>query len=97
MPKNLTSQDIEALVEKAKKRKNDGNFTSKTGITPFVGKSRDKIVLAPGFKLKHRKTGLTYTVMDVDFRDGDVIMNAVSGDNLPLSIPSSEFKLYERL
>jgi len=97
MPKNLTSQDIEALINEAKKRKQDGNFTSKTGITPFVGKSRDKIVLAPGFKLKHRTTGLTYTVEDVDFRNGDVVMNAVSGDNLPLEIPSAEFKFYERL
>lgn len=102
MPTKLTSQDIEDLVaeakkNKSKKNKSDGNFTSKTSITPFVGKSRDKIVLSPGFKLKHKKTGLTYTVTDVDFRGGDIIMNAVSGNNLPIEISSAEFKAYERL
>jgi hypothetical protein len=99
MPKKITSQDIEDLINEAKRKKDreKGNFTSKSDITPFVGKLKDKIVLAAGLKLKHKKTGLTYTVTDVDFQNGDIIMNAVSGNNLLLAIPSAQFKSYERL
>jgi len=104
MIEKYTSRDIDALVEEAKKKvKNSkkktqkGNFTSDSAITPFVGRGNDKVVITAGFKIKHKASGLSYTVQDVDFQNGDVIMHAVSGDGLALSIPTSEFQQYERL
>ena len=101
MPGTYTAKDIQSLVEKAKKNKDDkkkqGNFTSDTEIAPFIGKKRDKVVITPGFKLRHKKTGLAYTVQSVDFSNGDVTMNAVNGEGLEITISSKEFKQYERL
>ena len=99
MAKKYTSQDIKVLVEEAKKTKDrkEGNFSTATDITPFVGKNTDKPIITPGLKLKHRKSGLTYTVQNVDFIDNDVVMTAQSGDGNEVSIPSKEFKFYERL
>ncbi len=101
MPDTYTEQDIRHLVEKSKRKKKEpekqGNFTSDADIAPFVGKKNDKVVITAGFKLKHKKTGLVYTVQSVDFNNKDVMMNAVSGDGLNITIPSKEFKQYERL
>jgi len=105
MAKKYTSQDIKALVEEAKKKakkKDDkgdkqGNFSTTSDITPFVGKNTDKPVITPGLKLKHRQSGLTYTVQNVDFVDNDVVMTAQSGDGNEVVIPSKKFKFYERL
>ena len=104
MAVEYSAKDILDLVEKArassspKSKSKEGNFTSDTEITPFVGKSKDPVISA-GFKLKHGKTGLTYTVNSVSFDDrtGDVSLLAVSGDGQKIVIPSSEFKLYQRL
>jgi len=101
MPDTYTAKDITRLVEKAQRKSKDadkeGNFTSETNIAPFVGSKKDKVVITAGFKLRHKKTGLTYTVQSVDFNNKDVMMNAVSGDGLNITIPSKEFKQYERL
>ena len=95
-----TSKDIKKLVEEAskpKKPRKEGNFIKASDITPFVGKKKDKVVIAAGFKITHKKTRLAYTVQSVSFDNGDVVMNAVSGDGLEIVIPSKEFKQYERL
>ena len=106
MAETYTDKDILRLVEKAKKHADkkkdepdtqDGNFSSDTTITPFVGKKNKKPVITRGFKLKHRKTGLSYTVTGVDFVNGDVVLFAQSGDGKTIDISSKEFKFYERL
>jgi hypothetical protein len=97
MATKYTSRDIEVMLEKAKAEKQKSNFSDDTTITPFVGKRNKKTILTAGFKIKHRKTGLVYTVENVDQLGDDVVISAVSGDGLGIEIPSREFKLYERL
>ena len=101
MPATYTDKDILRLVEKAKRDKaqepQDGNFIDDTTVTPYVGKKSKKPVITIGFKLKHRKTGLTYTVSGVDFVNGGVTLFASSGDGKVIDIPTKEFKFYERL
>lgn len=97
MSTKYTSKDIEAMLEKAKADKETGNFSDDTTITPFVGKRNKKTILTTGFKIRHRKTGLAYTVEKVEQLGNDVVISAVSGDGLGIEIPSKEFKLYERM
>lgn len=97
-----TEKDILKIADAAKKRKKssqkskEGNFTSDTELVPFVGSQRDKVAITPGFKIKHRKSGLAYTVQSVDMIGNDIVLTAASGDGKELLIPSKEFKSYER-
>ena len=105
MAVKYTESDIRRLVENAKLNMSqdddsgdkNGNFTTDTTVTPFVGKKGDKLSMAPGFKLKHRDTGLTYTVDEVSVAGQDVMLRASSGDGKIIEIPSNEFKKYSRL
>lgn len=97
-----TEKDILKIADAAKKRKKsnqkskEGNFTTASEIVPFVGNQRDKVAITPGFKIKHSKSGLTYTVQSVDMMGNDIVLTAASGDGKELLIPSKEFKSYER-
>ena len=96
-----TDKDIRRLIEAAKQKNDEperhDNFSDDTTVTPYVGKKSKKPVITIGFKLKHRKTGLTYTVTGVDFVNGGVTLFASSGDGKVIDIPTKEFKFYERL
>jgi hypothetical protein len=102
MSSAYTEKDILKIADAAKKRKKssqkskEGNFTSATELVPFVGSQRDKVAITPGFKIKHRKSGLAYTVQSVDMIGNDIVLTAASGDGEELLIPSKEFKSYER-
>ena len=51
----------------------------------------------PGFKLKHRETGLSYTVKDISEAGRDIVVTAESGNGKVIYITSKNFKLYERM
>jgi len=103
MATRYTAHDIQRLVKEAQSRDDDddaekqGNFTSDTDVTPFVGRKKNILGITPGFKLKHRNTGLIYTVRQIDLSEKDVIMSIESGDGASLNVTSKDFKNYERL
>ena len=101
MTKKYTSSDISRIIERVKSGDNDaekqGNFTSDTAVTPFVGRKKDIVGITPGFKLKHRPTGLVYTVKTVNLAEKDLVLTLTSGDGRDLDVASKEFKNYERL
>ena len=101
MAKKYTSIDISRIIEKVKSRDDDaekqGNFTSDMAVTPFVGRKKDIVGITSGFKLKHRPTGLVYTVKTVNLAEKDLVLTLTSGDGKDLDISSKEFKNYERL
>lgn len=63
-----------------------------------VGKGKNqKILIKPGFKIIHKKSGLTYTVDDVKIRKGKVVIIAHSGDGNEIVLTHKDFKHYEGL
>ena len=101
MTKKYTSSDISRIIEKMRSGDDDaekqGNFTTDMSVEPFVGRKKDVVGITPGFKLKHRPTGLVYTVKTVNLAEKDLILTLTSGDGKDLDIASKEFKNYERL
>ena len=102
MATRYTANDILRLIREAKKRSDDdgekkGNFTSNSEVSPFVGRKKNVLGITPGFKLKHKATGLIYTVRQVDLSEKDVIMSIESGDGESLNVTSRDFRNYERL
>lgn len=103
MATKYTAKDIIRIIKEAKaSADNDdgekqGNFTSDTTVDPFVGKKRNIIGIVPGFKLKHRETGLAYTVKEISESGNDVVVTAESGSGQVIYITSKNFKLYERM
>jgi hypothetical protein len=86
--KIISAKDIEAMVE-ARVAEN---------LKATVGKGKNQqVVIAPGFKLEHIKSGLTYTVKDVRIEKGKPILTATAGDGNPIEIHSSDFKQYRGL
>lgn len=103
MATRYTELDIIRLIREAQKGaepddgEKQGNFTTNTSVTPFVGRKKNVLGITPGFKLKHKTTGLTYTVKQINLDERDVIMTVESGDGKSLSVTSKDFKNYERL
>jgi len=103
MATKYTERDILRLLREAQSRddgddgEKQGNFTSDTNVSPLVGRKKNILGITPGFKLKHKTTGLTYTVSEVSLDEKDVIMSIESGNGKSLSITSQDFKNYERL
>jgi len=86
------------LAENAsQEERKEGNFTTASEISPFIGKQKDKPVITAGFKIKHKESGLVYTVQSVAFDNSDIVIQAISGDGHEIKINSKEFKSYERL
>ena len=65
----------------------------------FAGKGDDKKpIISHGLKIKHTKSGLTYTVVGLQrLPDGKVEIVCEKPQGGILQIPSNEFKNYERL
>lgn len=101
MASRYTAKDIIRIIKEAKSDANDdgekqGNFTSDTVIEPFVGRKKNIIGIVPGFKIKHRETGLSYTVKDISEAGNDIVVTADSGTGEEIYITSKNFKFYER-
>lgn len=88
--KVLSSDDIIDLVKKMHKKNEN--------IDVFAGKESDKkIIVKKGLKIRHKPSGLIYTVLKVVIPDdgsGPKILCRRPGKEL--LIPDSEFKNYER-
>ena len=86
--KVLCSDDISDIVKKMLSRNEN--------LKPFAGDGDDKrIVIKNGLKIKHKPTGLVYTVIDLLFNDsGPVILCQRPGKKL--AITKNKFKDYER-
>lgn len=101
MATKYTAKDIIRIIKEAKADADDdgekqGNFTSDTAIDPFVGRKKNIIGIVPGFKIKHRETGLNYTVKDISEAGNDIVVTANSGTGEDVYITSKNFKSYER-
>ena len=62
-----------------------------------MGRKKNIVGIVPGFKLKHRETGLSYTVKDISEAGRDIVVTAESGNGKVIYITSKNFKLYERM
>lgn len=103
MTKIYTETDINRLIEKARSKKKKpaskskkvGNFTSEKYVDPIAGDDNE-IVVAPGLKLRHTSSGLTYTVRSIKPTHNDIVVSLESGDGNMLGITIADFKNYER-
>ena len=84
----ITASDIHSML----KRHIDENLRVVAG----KGK-KQKILIAAGFKIIHKKSGLTYTVDSVKIEKGKPVIVAHSGDGEPIEIHAANFKHYEGL
>ena len=86
--KVLNSSDISAII-RVISSKNEN-------LVPFAGKGEDRrIIIKNGLKIKHKQSGLVYTVIDLLFNDsGPVILCQRPGKKL--AITKDKFKYYER-
>ena len=68
------------------------------GLQVTAGKGKEKkIVIAAGFKIKHLKSGLIYTVDQIVVRNKKPVIIAHSGDGENIEIMSGDFKQYKGL
>jgi hypothetical protein len=86
--RKITATDIQEMLQK--------HVQESLKVTAGKGKNQ-KILISPGFKIMHKKSGLTYTVKDVLTSKGKIILVAVSGDGNAIEIHHGEFKQYEGL
>ena len=64
-------------------------------LKAVVGKGKDKkVVLAPGLKIKHNKSGFVYTLRSIIFDGQSPSIEAESGDGETIVINQSELKNY---
>lgn len=86
--RTITASDIESMLK--------NSIEENLKVTAGKGKNA-KTLIAPGFKIVHLKSGLTYTVDSASPVNGDIIIKAHSGDGSPIEISSKEFKQYKGL
>jgi len=104
--KDLLGQMFEEAKAKVAKKKarsrskdKDGEESIPTADFKVVAKSPDgpKIIVAPGLKIAHKQSGLTYTVKDVEIKGGKPVVFAEAGDGAEILIRAEKFKDYERI
>lgn len=86
--RKVTADDINRMMQK--------HLEENLKVTAGKGK-KQKIVISPGFKIMHLKSGLTYTVDQVLARNKQPIIIAHSGDGEPIEIHPKDFKQYKGL
>ena len=96
MATRLTSDDILNLIDRERQNL-DKNISE--GIPVFAGKGDNKVpLISNGFKIKHKKSGLTYTCLRVSKKRNDIIILVRDdGDGSCFSIPSKNFSKYARV
>lgn len=86
--RSITAKDIDEMIQ--------SRVIENLKATAGKGK-KQKIIIAPGFKIEHLSSGLIYTVRDVIIEDGKPVIMAVSGDGNAIDIHSKDFKQYRGL
>ena len=84
----ITASDIKAMLDK--------QIEENLSVVAGKGK-KQKILIAAGFKIIHKKSGLTYTVDSVKVENGKPVIVAHSGDGEAIEIHANNFKHYEGL
>lgn len=79
----LTQFDIIKMLKTA--------LSEKLNISTPDGKD---ILISKGYKIEHIKSGLLYTVKQVDKKNGKFYITAKSGDGNVIVIDQKEFKQY---
>ena len=82
--RKLTAEDIDNML----------NDKILENLEVTIGKSK-KVVINRGFKVRHSKSGLQYTVTSVG-ENGEFI-KTVAGDGEELTIMPKDYKNFERL
>ena len=83
----FSKDDIRGIVERVHKENLDVS----------VGKGDNtRIVVKSGLKIKHKQSGLTYTVIEILMGDEGSFKISCSRAGRGIIIPSSDFKDYER-
>lgn len=68
------------------------------GLQVTAGKGKEKkVVISAGFKIKHLKSGLIYTIDQVVVRNKKPVIIAHSGDGENIEIMPGDFKEYKGL
>lgn len=86
--RKLTANDINSMFQQQVKEN--------LQVTAGKGKKK-KIIIAPGFKIMHLKSGLTYTVDTVKIIKGKPVIIAHGGDGTELELHPNHFKDYKGL
>tara|TARA_Y100000310_G_scaffold328281_1_gene396182 strand:+ start:10313 stop:10579 length:267 start_codon:yes stop_codon:yes gene_type:complete len=85
---SISSKDIRALVRLIYE-----NLT----IPVFAGKGDSKrILIKPGLKIKHKKSGLLYTVVNVYPEDDILMIQCIRPPDTRITISSDNLEEYER-
>lgn len=85
-----TKDDIQNIVNEIRPRVIEG-------LDLFVGKGDDKrLIVRPGLKIKHKETGIDYTVVYVDVSDRSNPKVICNRPGMTIEIQKKEFKDYER-
>jgi hypothetical protein len=82
--RKITAEDIELMMQE--------------NLKVLAGKGKNKkIIISPGFKIQHIKSGFKYTVQDILIQKGKPVIVAVGGRGAVINIHPNEFKQYEGL
>jgi len=67
------------------------------GIDLFVGPAKDRrLIVKPGLKIRHKKSGVTYTVQAIDLSDPPNPVLICNRPGFVIEITKQHFKDYER-
>lgn len=86
--RTITSNDIQKMLM--------SHLEEGLKVTAGKGKKK-KIIIASGFKIKHLKSGLIYTIDQLIVRKKKPVIIAHSGDGESIEIEPSDFKEYKGL
>ena len=92
----FTRHDIELMIKKEYDTKVEALSEN---LKVFSGKKRSdrKPFLSQGFKIKHNKSGLIYTVIRVLDEDTQIFLLCIKPNGKAVKIPDNLFKDYSRL
>lgn len=86
--RNITAKDIDEMIQ--------SRVVENLKATAGKGK-KQKIIIAPGFKIEHVKSGLEYTVRKVRIEDGKPVITVISSLGNRFDIHSKDFEQYRGL
>lgn len=86
--RKITASDIQEMLMQ--------NIEENLRVTVGKGKNK-KIVISSGFKIKHLKSGLVYTVDQILVKHKNPVIVAHSGDGESIEIQPKDFKQYKGL
>jgi hypothetical protein len=91
--KVFSRSDILEIIAEADK----SSVQNSRELSPTVGSGdKKKVIIGSGLKIKHKPTGLVYTVLNILNDIKGISVHCVSGSGRHLVVTPKHFKFYER-